>query len=96
MEKLEDNPLFNAGKGAVFNADAGHELDASIMRGSDLKAGAVAGVRNVRNPIQAARLVMDETKHVMLAGETPTGTSRQLFAGAALAQPAAPLVCARC
>ncbi|MGI5195801.1 isoaspartyl peptidase/L-asparaginase family protein [Streptomyces sp. CA-288835] len=69
VEKLEDNPLFNAGKGAVFNADAGHELDASIMRGSDLKAGAVAGVRNVRNPIQAARLVMDKSNHVMLAGE---------------------------
>ncbi len=69
VAKLEDNPLFNAGKGAVFNADAGHELDASIMRGSDLKAGAVAGVRNVRNPIQAARLVMDESQHVMLAGE---------------------------
>ncbi|WP_171115864.1 MULTISPECIES: isoaspartyl peptidase/L-asparaginase [Streptomyces] len=69
VERLEDNPLFNAGKGAVFTADAGHELDASIMRGSDLKAGAVAGVRNVRNPIQAARLVMDESKHVMLAGE---------------------------
>ncbi|OAH13820.1 isoaspartyl peptidase/L-asparaginase family protein [Streptomyces jeddahensis] len=69
VERLEDNPLFNAGKGAVFNADAGHELDASIMRGTDLKAGAVAGVRNVRNPIQAARLVMDESKHVMLAGE---------------------------
>ncbi|WP_217214865.1 isoaspartyl peptidase/L-asparaginase family protein [Streptomyces sp. AC550_RSS872] len=69
VERLEDNPLFNAGKGAVFNADAGHELDASIMRGSDLKAGAVAGVRNVRNPVQAARLVMDESNHVMLAGE---------------------------
>lgn len=69
VERLEDNPLFNAGKGAVFNADAEHELDASIMRGSDLKAGAVAGVRNVRNPIQAARLVMDKSNHVMLAGE---------------------------
>ncbi|GGM63043.1 isoaspartyl peptidase [Longimycelium tulufanense] len=66
---LEDNELFNAGKGAVFNTDAGHELDASIMRGSDLAAGAVAGVRNVRNPISAARLVMEKTRHVMLAGE---------------------------
>lgn len=66
---LEDDPLFNAGKGAVFTADAGHELDASIMRGSDLKAGAVAGVKHVRNPITAARLVMNETKHVMLAGQ---------------------------
>ncbi|MGI5347659.1 isoaspartyl peptidase/L-asparaginase family protein [Streptomyces sp. CA-250714] len=66
---LEDDPLFNAGKGAVFTADAGHELDASIMRGSDMKAGAVAGVKHVRNPITAARLVMDETKHVLLAGQ---------------------------
>ncbi|QKW48510.1 isoaspartyl peptidase/L-asparaginase family protein [Streptomyces buecherae] len=66
---LEDNALFNAGKGAVFTADAGHELDASIMRGSDQAAGAVAGVRSVRNPISAARLVMDRTRHVLLAGE---------------------------
>ncbi|MBC3986765.1 isoaspartyl peptidase/L-asparaginase [Streptomyces sp. AC536] len=66
---LEDNELFNAGKGAVFTADAGHELDASIMRGSDQAAGAVAGVRSVRNPISAARLVMDRTRHVLLAGE---------------------------
>ncbi|NSC24880.1 isoaspartyl peptidase/L-asparaginase [Streptomyces albus subsp. chlorinus] len=66
---LEDDPLFNAGKGAVFTADAGHELDASIMRGSDLKAGAVAGVKHVRNPITAARLVMDKTRHVLLAGQ---------------------------
>ncbi|MGW7521550.1 isoaspartyl peptidase/L-asparaginase family protein [Streptomyces sp. NPDC054796] len=69
VRELEDNPLFNAGKGAVFNEDAGHELDASVMRGSDLAAGAVAGVRHVRNPISAARLVMEKTKHVMLAGE---------------------------
>ncbi len=66
---LEDNELFNAGKGAVFTADAGHELDASIMRGSDQAAGAVAGVRSVRNPISAARLVMDRTRHVLLAGD---------------------------
>ncbi|MGI5526486.1 isoaspartyl peptidase/L-asparaginase family protein [Streptomyces syringium] len=66
---LEDNELFNAGRGAVFTEDAGHELDASIMRGSDLAAGAVAGVRSVRNPVSAARLVMEKTKHVMLAGE---------------------------
>ncbi|MFF9785271.1 MULTISPECIES: isoaspartyl peptidase/L-asparaginase family protein [Streptomyces] len=69
VRSLEDNEMFNAGKGAVFNEDAGHELDASIMRGSDQAAGAVAGVRNVRNPISAARLVMEKTKHVMLAGE---------------------------
>ncbi|MEI5102479.1 isoaspartyl peptidase/L-asparaginase [Streptomyces sp. PmtG] len=66
---LEDDPLFNAGKGAVFTADAGHELDASIMRGSDLKAGAVAGVKSLRNPIEGARAVMDKSQHVLLAGE---------------------------
>ncbi|MQS37998.1 isoaspartyl peptidase/L-asparaginase [Streptomyces katsurahamanus] len=69
VRRLEDNPLFNAGKGAVFNADAQHELDASIMRGSDLAAGAVAGVRSLRNPIEGARLVMEKSKHVMLSGE---------------------------
>ncbi|GHE42723.1 L-asparaginase [Streptomyces longispororuber] len=67
--ELEDDPLFNAGKGAVFTADAGHELDASIMRGSDLRAGAVAGVKSLRNPIQGARAVMDKSPHVLLAGE---------------------------
>lgn len=66
---LEDNPLFNAGKGAVFSEDAGHELDASVMRGRDQAAGAVAGVRHVRNPVSAARLVMERTPHVLLAGE---------------------------
>ncbi|MEU1309315.1 isoaspartyl peptidase/L-asparaginase [Streptomyces cinnamoneus] len=66
---LEDDPLFNAGKGAVFTEDAGHELDASVMRGSDLAAGAVTGVRHVRNPVSAARLVMERTRHVLLAGE---------------------------
>ncbi|MFI1970760.1 beta-aspartyl-peptidase [Streptomyces cinnamoneus] len=69
VRALEDNPLFNAGKGAVFTEDAGHELDASIMRGSDLRAGAVTGVRHVRNPVSAARLVMERTPHVLLAGE---------------------------
>ncbi|MGO1052504.1 isoaspartyl peptidase/L-asparaginase family protein [Crossiella sp. CA198] len=69
VKVLEDNPLFNAGKGAVFTEDAGHELDASIMRGKDLAAGAVAGVRSVRNPISAARLVMEKSKHVLLSGE---------------------------
>lgn len=69
VAELEDDPLFNAGKGAVFTADAGHELDASIMRGSDLKAGAVAGVKSLRNPIEGARAVMDKSPHVLLAGE---------------------------
>ena len=66
---LEDSPLFNAGKGAVFTADGRNELDASIMDGSNLKAGAVAGVTTVKNPIKAAYAVMTESEHVMLAGE---------------------------
>jgi beta-aspartyl-peptidase (threonine type) len=65
---LEDDPNFNAGRGAVFNTDGGHELDASIMDGRDLRCGAVAGVRNTRNPISLARLVMERSGHVMMAG----------------------------
>jgi beta-aspartyl-peptidase (threonine type) len=66
---MEDSPLFNAGKGAVFNSEGQHELDASIMDGHMLQAGAVTGVRRVKNPIRLARLVMEESKHVLLAGE---------------------------
>ena len=66
---MEDDPLFNAGVGAVFTADGGHELDASIMDGADRNAGSVAGVKRVRNPILAARAVMDKSRHVMFAGE---------------------------
>ncbi len=69
IRKLEDNPLFNAGKGAVFNSAGGHELDASIMDGKTLDGGAVAGVRTVKNPITLARKVMDNTRHVLLSGE---------------------------
>ena len=65
---LEDDPLFNAGRGSVLAANGGHELDASIMDGRDLRAGSVTGLRHVRNPIQLARLVMDRSPHVMLAG----------------------------
>jgi beta-aspartyl-peptidase (threonine type) len=65
---LEDNPLFNAGRGAVLNEAGGHELDASIMDGATLRAGAVAGARRIRNPILAARAVMEKSPHVMLAG----------------------------
>jgi len=65
---LEDNPLFNAGKGAVFTLDGRNELDASIMDGSTLKAGAVCGVTRIRNPIELARAVMDKSEQVMLAG----------------------------
>lgn len=66
---LEDEPLFNAGKGAVYNHVGGHELDASIMDGRDLNSGAVAGVSTVKNPIKLARLVMTETRHILLAGD---------------------------
>lgn len=65
---LEDNPNFNAGKGAVFTHDGHNELDSAIMDGSTLKAGAVAGVGHVRNPILLAREVMEKSPHVMLAG----------------------------
>lgn len=66
---LEDNPLFNAGKGAVFTSEGKNELDASIMTGHDMNAGAVAGVTNIKNPISAARAVMEQSEHVMLAGK---------------------------
>jgi beta-aspartyl-peptidase (threonine type) len=65
---IEDDPLFNAGYGAVFTADGRHELDAAIMDGRARDAGAVAGVTRVRNPILAARAVMDKSGHVMFAG----------------------------
>ena len=66
---LEDDPLFNAGKGAVFTNMGTNELDASIMDGKTLKAGAVAGLKHIKNPITLARLVMEKSPHVMLAYE---------------------------
>jgi beta-aspartyl-peptidase (threonine type) len=66
---LEDDPHFNAGKGAVYTHDGGHNLDAAIMDGRTLACGAVAGLTTVRNPISLARLVMEKTPHVFLAGE---------------------------
>lgn len=66
---LEENPLFNAGKGAVFTHSGTHELDAAIMDGSTLNAGAVAGVTHIRNPILAARAVMEHSRHVMFIGD---------------------------
>lgn len=74
---LEDSPLFNAGKGAVFNSEGKNELDASVMDGETLQAGAVAGVRNVKNPIKLARLVMEASPHIMLAGEGAEHFGRQ-------------------
>jgi beta-aspartyl-peptidase (threonine type) len=69
VRTLELDPRFNAGHGAVFTYDGTHELDASIMDGSTLRCGAVAGVRTVKSPIGLARLVMEETPHVLLMGD---------------------------
>ena len=66
---MEDSPLFNAGKGSVFNHEGKNEMDASIMDGKTLKAGAVAGVHAIRNPIDGARAVMEKSEHVMLSGD---------------------------
>lgn len=68
VKVLEDNPLFNAGKGAVFTNEGKNELDASIMDGKTQNAGAVAGVTTIRNPIEGARAVMEKSEHVMMVG----------------------------
>src|SRR6266581_2675157 len=65
---MEDSPLFNAGKGAVFTHEGKNELDSAIMEGKTKKAGAVAGVTIIRNPISAARAVMEKSAHVMMVG----------------------------
>ncbi|MBA4804528.1 MAG: isoaspartyl peptidase/L-asparaginase [Brevundimonas sp.] len=69
IEVMEDDPLFNAGRGAVFTAAGRNELDAAVMDGSNLQAGAVAGLTRTRHPIAAARAVMEQSPHVMLIGE---------------------------
>ena len=66
---MEDSPLFNAGKGSVFTEAGENEMDAAVMNGKDLSAGAVAGVKTIKNPIMAARKIMEESKHVMLVCE---------------------------
>ena len=66
---MEDSELFNAGKGAVFNSEGGHELDAAIMDGNTLKSGAIAGVGRIKNPVLLARTVMEKSRHVMLVGD---------------------------
>lgn len=68
VNKLEDNPLFNAGRGAVFTNSGANEMDASIMDGKNLMAGAVTGVKNVKNPISLAKAVMENSEHVFLSG----------------------------
>src|SRR5437868_4553508 len=75
---LEDFPLFNAGRGSVFTHEGRNEMDAAIMDGHKLRAGAVAFVINIRNPISLARLVMEKTKHALLAGEGANLFAEQL------------------
>lgn len=78
---LEDCPLFNAGRGSVFNHEGKHEMDASIMLGRDLSAGAVAGVSNIKNPILLANKVRTHTEHVMLVGEGAERLARETGVG---------------
>ncbi|WP_018477906.1 isoaspartyl peptidase/L-asparaginase family protein [Pontibacter roseus] len=66
--RLEDSPLFNAGKGSVFTKDGKHEMDAAIMCGKTMQAGAVAGVRSIRNPIQLTRAILEHSDHVFMSG----------------------------
>ena len=78
VASLEDFPLFNAGRGAVFTHEGKQEMDAAIMDGFNLKAGAVAFVRNIKNPVKLARLVMERTEHVLLAGEGANQFAEQI------------------
>src|SRR5262250_2654545 len=75
---LEDNPLFNAGTGSTLNSLGQVEMDAAIMEGLTLRAGAVAAVRGIKNPIQLARRVMEDGRHIMLAGEGALLFARQI------------------
>lgn len=74
---LESSPLFNAGKGAVFTSSGENELDASIMVGKNLNAGAIAGVKDIKNPITAARAVMENSDHVLLSGKGASEFARE-------------------
>lgn len=78
VRSLEDNELFNAGKGSVFTHDGKHEMDASIMDGKNLMAGAVAGIDKVKNPVSFARMVMEKTEHVFLSGAGAMELARKL------------------
>ena len=77
VKTMEDNPLFNAGKGAALNEDAAVEMDASIMDGKSLQSGAAAIVKNVRNPISLARFIMEKTKHVYIGGMPATELAKE-------------------
>jgi len=78
IRSLEDNPLFNAGRGSVFTNKGQNEMDASIMNGSNLMAGAVTGIKNIKNPISLAKAVMEKSDHVFLAGEGAMEFAKQL------------------
>lgn len=78
IRSLENNPLFNAGRGSVFSHEGEHEMDASIMNGKDLMAGAVAGVKNVKNPITLAKSVIQHSNHVFMAGQGAEVFAKQL------------------
>ena len=78
IRSFENNPLFNAGRGSVFSHEGEHEMDASIMNGKDLMAGAVAGVKNVKNPITLAKSVMQHSNHVFMAGQGAEVFAKQL------------------
>ncbi|HRH03665.1 MAG TPA: isoaspartyl peptidase/L-asparaginase [Bacteroidia bacterium] len=78
VRSLEDNELFNAGKGSVFTHDGKHEMDASIMDGKNLMAGAVAGIDKLKNPVSFARMVMEKTEHVFLSGAGAMELARKL------------------
>ena len=78
VRALEDDPLFNAGRGAVFTSAGTHEMDAAIMDGRTLMAGTVSGIERVKNPVLLARAVMEKSPHVMLAGESAEDFARQL------------------
>ncbi len=77
VKVLEDSPLFNAGRGSVLTKEGTVEMDASIMDGSSLRAGAVAAITGVKNPIEAARLAMERSPHVLLVGEAATRWAKQ-------------------
>lgn len=80
VRSMEDNPLFNAGKGAVFTNLGKNEMDASLMNGKDLTAGAVAGITNIKNPISLARAVMEKSDHVFLGGTGALDFAKQVNA----------------
>lgn len=86
VRAMEDDPLFNAGRGSVFTADGAVEMDAAVMDGRDLAAGAVAGVTSVKNPVSLARAVMERSPHVFLVGHGAEAFARSV--GAETAPPA--------